>query len=158
MRTFTDLITERFVDGLQSGMGYAEIFINPSLSELRKMGKSHGKDSGEYEHALVKLAPQGFVPPFKFLAAFVSETDWYVWDRGVADHFTIKRHLAKELEGKKFYPVYAYYFMSSNALFVMNAFFSADIDTQTEMRRGIVKAILNTSSQFKQFGTAMVLR
>lgn len=74
MLTFTQFLTERFHSGVRADDGYAEVFVNPSTSEMAELSKWPSKAYHE-------------------LGGIIVGSNLYVWDRSRAMHSDVRHKL-----------------------------------------------------------------
>lgn len=126
MLSFAEFLTERFHSGSRSGLGYAEIWANPTNGELSLLSKRN---------------------PHHELGGIISGATLYVWDREVAMHHDIRATLKLPSQAL---PLYLEYNHADQSVRVALASFSASIPQQMYSPDRIL-AICRKHPAFKVF-------
>lgn len=94
MLSFKQFVTESLWDSVTSFNEYAEIYKNPTTSEIAKLAAEHLKN----KRAIGAMLDLPGVPTNRLaeLAAFSTPSDVYVWDRDKAEHSVIKSLLKQK--------------------------------------------------------------
>ncbi len=94
MKSFRTYIAERFLDGVDTMDGYAEVFMNPDASEFMSSGK-RGRHSGSPDRVIT-------------VRGILTKDAVYIWNQEYAEHSDVFTYLYKEykIPRTSMWPVY----------------------------------------------------
>lgn len=143
MLTFQQFLAEKMLDAYKTFTKYVEIFIDPTLDELKEIGTMHEHPP---EHP---NGPTVWGRRALYVRAFLTLDNLFIWNYDAASHEAMLQHFKHsdvikdmmDISEMEYWPLYLYYYPASGTgVFQVSGYSSVDVvPSPREIRATLTK-------------------